>query len=122
MKRFVSLLVFLFFLSVTAHAGEANVIEVKMTHTDGSTYRFDVTVRHADDGWKHYANKWDVTSPDGTILGTRILAHPHVDEQPFTRSLGGVKISEDIKEVIVRAHDLVHGYGGKTVTIEAPGK
>ena len=109
-------------LATTAYAGEADVIAVKMTHTGSSTYRFDVTVRHADDGWKHYANKWDVTSPDGTILGTRILAHPHVDEQPFTRSLGGVKISEDIKEVIVRAHDLVHGYGGKTVTVEAPGK
>ena len=120
MKRFLSLLVFLFFLSTTAHAGEADVIEVKMTQTDGSAYHFDVTVRHADDGWQHYANKWDVMSPDGTILGTRILAHPHIDEQPFTRGLGGVKISKDIKEVIVRAHDLVHGYGGKTVAVTMP--
>jgi hypothetical protein len=79
-------------------------------------------VRHADEGWKHYADKWDVTAPDGTVLGTRILAHPHVDEQPFTRSLIGVKILESIDRVTVRGHDLVHGYGGKTVIVTAPGK
>ena len=37
-------------------------------------------------GWEHYANKWDVVGPDDTILGTRVLLHPHVNEQPFTRS------------------------------------
>ena len=110
----------LLLLSTTAYAGEADVIEVNLTHTGNHTYRLDVTVRHADEGWKHYANKWEVTAPDGTVLGTRILAHPHVDEQPFTRSLSGVKIPADINEVIVRAHDLVHEYGGKTVTVAVP--
>ena len=110
----------LLLLSTAAYAGEADVIEVNITPAGNNTYRLDVTVRHADEGWKHYANKWEVTAPDGTVLGTRILAHPHVDEQPFTRSLSGVKIPTDIREVIVRAHDLVHGYGGKTVTIAVP--
>ena len=101
-------------------AGEADVIEVKVRRMAADSWSFDVTVRHTDEGWKHYANKWDVISPDETILGTRILAHPHVDEQPFTRSLTGVKIPESIAKVTVRAHDLVHGYGGKTVTVEIP--
>jgi hypothetical protein len=89
--------------------------------TGKKTYSFDVTVRHTDDGWNHYADKWDVTAPDGTVLGTRTLYHPHVDEQPFTRSLSGVKIPASIKEVTVRAHDSKHGYGGKTFTVAVPG-
>jgi len=118
-------LIYIFFaclvlMSTAACAGEADVIEVNVRRIAGDTYDFDVTVRHTDEGWKHYANKWDVTAPDGTVLGTRILAHPHVDEQPFTRSLAGVKIPEDIDEVTLRAHDLVHGYGGKTATVAIP--
>jgi len=112
----------LLLMSTAAYAGEADVIEVNVKRIAGDTYNFDVTVRHKDEGWKHYADKWDVISPGGTVLGTRILAHPHVDEQPFTRSLAGVKIPEDIDEVTVRAHDLVHGYGGKTVEVAVPGK
>lgn len=120
-------LIYIFFtclvlMSTAAYAGEADVMEVNVRRIAGDTYNFDVTVRHTDEGWKHYANKWDVTAPDGTVLGTRILAHPHVDEQPFTRSLTGVKIPEDIDEVTLRAHDLVHGYGGKTVKVAVPGK
>jgi len=112
----------LLLMSTAAYAGEADVIEVNVRHIADDTYKFDVTVRHTDEGWKHYADKWDVTAPDGTVVGTRILAHPHVDEQPFTRSLAGVKISGNIDEVTVRAHDLVHGYGGKTVKVAVPGK
>ena len=112
----------LLLMSTAAYAGEADVIEVNVRHIADDTYKFDVTVRHTDEGWKHYADKWDVTAPDGTVVGTRILAHPHVDEQPFTRSLAGVKIPEGIGKVTVRAHDLVHGYGGKTVNVTVSGK
>ena len=56
-------------------------------------------------------------APDGTVLGTRVLVHPHETEQPFTRSLGGVEIPETVAEVTLRAHDSVHGYGGKEVTV-----
>ncbi len=120
-------LIYIFFtclllMSTAAYAGEADVIEVKVRGNAGDSYNFDVTVRHTDEGWKHYADKWDVTAPDGTVLGTRILAHPHVGEQPFTRSLAGVKIPENIAEVTIRAHDLVHEYGGKTVKVAVPGK
>ena len=106
--------------NTAADAGEADIIKVEVRHIGGDTYKFDVTVRHADEGWEHFANKWEVLAPDGTVLGTRILAHPHVEEQPFTRSLSGVKIPENIAEVTVRGHDLVHGYGGKTVTVALP--
>ena len=121
MKLFLGIVVCAFLLGAQAYAGEADVINVKI-RSAGSTYSFDVTVKHADEGWDHYADKWDVVAPDGTVLGTRTLYHPHVDEQPFTRSLSGVKIPDSIKEVTVRAHDKVHGYGGKTLTVAVPGK
>jgi hypothetical protein len=110
----------LLLMTTAAFAGEADVIEVEVSRIGGDTYKLDVTVRHADEGWEHFANKWEVLAPNGTILGTRVLAHPHVEEQPFTRSLSGVKIPENLAEVIVRAHDLVHGYGGKKVTVAVP--
>ncbi len=120
-------LVYIFFgcillMTTSVYAGQADVVEVDVKRTAGGTYKFDVTVRHADKGWKHFADKWDIIAPDGTVLGTRILAHPHENEQPFTRSLAGVKIPANLKEVTVRAHDLVHGYGGKTVKVAVPKK
>lgn len=102
------------------HAGEADVVKVDARRTGKDTYQFNVTVSHADSGWDHYANKWDVLAMDGTVLGTRTLHHPHVDEQPFTRSLSGVKIPDRVKTVTVRAHDSVHKYGGKVISFDLP--
>ena len=103
-----------------ALAGEADVLDVAVACNSESICRFDVTVKHNDEGWKHYANRWEVLSPDGEILATRVLAHPHVNEQPFTRSLTNVKIPSDLVEVVLRAHDLVHEYGGKEFVVKLP--
>ena len=86
--------------------------------------RFDVhvTLRHTDTGWDHYANRWEVLGPAGDVLATRVLYHPHVNEQPFTRSLDGVAIPAGLTWVRVRGHDLVHGYGGREVTLSVPGR
>ena len=104
-------------LPATLFAGEADVIKVEVDKS-GSTYSFSVTVKHADESWQHYANKWDVVSLEGQVFATRILHHPHVNEQPFTRSLSGVAVDSGIDSVIIRAHDLVHGYGGKEMVVE----
>ena len=101
-----------------AEAGEANVVDVRATKQRDGNYRFDVAVRHADAGWKHYADGWQVLAPDGRVLGMRKLLHPHDNEQPFTRSLSGVRIPNRIGRVSVRAHDKVHGWGGKEITVE----
>lgn len=101
-------------------AGEADVEKVKISKESAGSYRFDVTVRHDDKGWDHYANKWEVVAPDGKVLGTRILAHPHDTEQPFTRSLGGVKIPAGVEKVRVRAYDSVHGAGGTEQEVVVP--
>jgi hypothetical protein len=103
-----------------AWAGKADVLEVQIIETGTDTYRVTATVRHADTGWDHYADKWDVIGPDGQVFGTRELLHPHVDEQPFTRSLNDVKISPEVQSVTVQAHDSVHGYGGSKVSVDVP--
>lgn len=106
-------------LPASALAGQADVLEV-VVDRQGDTYRFDVTVRHADTGWDHYADAWEIVAPDGTVLGVRTLFHPHVDEQPFTRSLTGVKVPAGVDTVTVRARDKVHGWGGREATVTVP--
>ena len=101
-------------------AGEADVLDVDVSCNSESICRFDVTVKHGDEGWQHYANRWEVLSPDGEILATRVLAHPHDNEQPFTRSLANVRIPSDLHEVVVRAHDLQHEYGGEEFVVKLP--
>ncbi|MEM9023261.1 MAG: immunoglobulin domain-containing protein [Bacteroidota bacterium] len=75
-------------------------------------------VRHHDQGWNHYANAWEVLDPkSGKVLATRVLAHPHDQEQPFTRSLGNIRIPDAAGEVVVRARCNQHGFMGKQVTL-----
>ncbi|WP_244313627.1 hypothetical protein [Stappia sediminis] len=104
----------------SAAAGEADIVDAKATRTGEGVWRFDVTVSHADEGWEHYADRFDIIAPDGIVLGERILLHPHVTEQPFTRSLTGVQIPEGVTFVEIRANDKVHGLGGKTLKLDLP--
>lgn len=117
-KYIVGLLItILLSYSSTAVAGQARIIDVSVTNNNGS-FRFDVTLEHADSGWDHYADGWEVVSPAGDVLGKRVLAHPHVNEQPFTRSLSGVQIPQDVKTVSIRAHDSVHGYNKEMFEVD----
>ena len=60
----------------TAAAGKATVVKATASQGAGGVYSFSTTVAHADTGWKHYADKFEVLAPDGAVLGTRILVHP----------------------------------------------
>ncbi len=104
-----------------AAAGQADVIAA-VAHCRGDVCAFDVTVRHADAGWEHYADRFEVVDASGHVLGTRVLRHPHVDEQPFTRRLVGVTVPPELSQVTVRAHDSVHGWGGAEVVVELPAR
>jgi len=95
-------------LTGSLFANEATVEDVHVTKHNG-TYNFAVRILHRDSGWDHYVNRYEVVDKKGRVLATRVLVHPHEHEQPFTRSLGGVKI-EGLKRVYVRAHDSVDGY------------
>lgn len=96
----------------------AQVRRVVARETSPGVWRFEVTVRHDDTGWDHYADEWQVLdSESGEVLGTRTLAHPHVDEQPFTRSQSGIEVPSDTS-VVVRAKCNVHGFGGREVEVD----
>ena len=105
--------------------GNADVIYVKAFQNNDESWNFQVTVSHLDTGWDDYADGWDVFLEDGTILKpdpssnfTRLLLHPHENEQPFTRNQNNIQIPKQIDKVFVRAHDSVDGFGGKEVTVD----
>ncbi len=112
----------LLFVAGPGLAGEVEVVGAEARAEGGGAFGFSVTLRHRDEGWKHYADEWQVLAPDGTVLGTRVLYHPHVDEQPFTRALSGVKVPAGLKSVRIRAHDKVHGDGPTPFEVELPGR
>ena len=96
------------------------VIEKIEAHRTGTAWRFDVTLSHGDTGWDHYADGWRVLDMDGEELGMRTLFHPHVDEQPFTRSLGDLHIPDATAQVQVEARDSVFGWSGEPVVFTLP--
>ncbi len=96
---------------------EANVTGVKYTQLEDGSYNFDVTLYHDDDGEApNYADSWEVESMNGTLLGTRVLAHSHGTVE-FTRS-ANIGIPEDIDELVIRGHDQIHGYGGQVILVK----
>ena len=93
------------------------VIESAEARYSGGAWIFNVTLRHEDTGWDDYADGWRVVQEDGTVLGTRVLLHPHVNEQPFTRSLGGVSVPDGVDQVFVEARTLTHGWGAARLPV-----
>jgi len=102
----------------------AQVVYVKAV-LRAESWTFSVTVRHRDEGWDHYADRWQVLNPaSGAVIGERTLLHPHETEQPFTRSQSGIEIPADVSAVLVRAGCTKHGFGGAEVLVDLsnPGK
>lgn len=106
-------------------SGNADVTFVRAIQDSNGTWSFHVTVSHPDTGWEDYADGWDILLEDGTVLKpdpsspfTRLLLHPHVGEQPFTRSQNGIQIPAGAAIVIVRAHDILDGFGGVEISVD----
>jgi hypothetical protein len=110
----------LLLLAPASHAGEVSILEVSVECPGSCT--FSVTLEHADQGWNHYANQWDVVTLDGRLLKSRVLYHPHDNEQPFTRSVSGVLIPEGMNKVKIRARDTRHGYSDQEFIVDIPGR
>ena len=92
-------------IATTASADPAHVTAVTMSGDSIS-----VTIQHPDTGWDHYADGWEVLDADGNRIGFRELAHPHVNEQPFTRSTSGVAIPNGATSVFIRTRCSVDGW------------
>ncbi|MEM6588493.1 MAG: hypothetical protein AAF641_08610 [Pseudomonadota bacterium] len=98
-------------------AHDAKVVEVRVEQA-GMLWNFHVTVEHGDTGWDHYADGWEVQDADGNRLAYRKLLHPHVNEQPFTRSLSGVAVPDGTEAVFVRAHCSESGWSSSRMKVD----
>ena len=114
-KKYLAVCSLLFTSAVFANDVEiVNVVLIKHT----GTWRADVTLKHADAGWQHYADAWRLVDSKGNEIGKRTLYHPHENEQPFTRSLSNFTIPKDVKFIFVEAHDKKHGWSSQKVKID----
>ncbi|MGR3622262.1 hypothetical protein [Pseudophaeobacter sp.] len=104
-------------LASPALAEEPQILQVS-TQKIGAAWRFSVTLQHPDTGWAHYADGWRVLDMQGKELGLRNLAHPHEQEQPFTRSLGGIVLPAGTTQVQVQARCLVDSWASETFIVD----
>ncbi|MDX1433022.1 MAG: hypothetical protein R3286_11310 [Gammaproteobacteria bacterium] len=101
-----------------ALAGDVEIVHARFKQSSPGSWAVEVTLRHGDEGWDHYADAWRVVSAAGDVLGTRTLYHPHVNEQPFTRGLATVVVPHDASTVYVEAHDSVHGWSPQRLEVD----
>lgn len=108
---------FLLLTSSALWAGEVEIVNA--TFSRGAIdWSASVTLRHADTGWKHFADAWRIVDGSGKELGKRVLHHPHEKEQPFTRSLHNIKITPETRYVYVEAHENVHGWSKQRLKVQ----
>ena len=104
-------------LSATVFANEVEIVKVEL-EPSANRWTFHVTLSHEDTGWDHFADGWRIVDSKGNELGYRKLWHPHVEEQPFTRTLANVLVPEGTNIIFIEAHDKVHGWAKKKVKID----
>ncbi len=102
----------------TSEAGDVRILAAEFRNSGGDSWSANVTLKHVDTGWDHYADNWRVVDGAGNILGDRVLYHPHVDEQPFMRGLDAVNVPEGTTTVYIEAHDTVHGWSQNRLTVD----
>ncbi|MDU9003109.1 hypothetical protein [Sedimentitalea todarodis] len=107
-------------LAPLSAGADAPVIEDVTVRQGAGGLTFDVTLSHPDTGWEHYADGWRVLDMAGDELGLRVLLHPHVEEQPFTRSLGGISVPDGATQVQIQARCLVDGWSDQTTIVTLP--
>lgn len=99
-----------------AYAGEVAIVAANFRTMDNRLWSIQVTLQHADTGWEHYADRWRVVDSKGRVFADRVLYHPHVDEQPFTRGLRALTLPVTT-QLYVEAHDNVHGWAKQRLPV-----
>ena len=115
--RIISALYLLLLSAGSVQAGNVSILFAELKDNGGSWY-VAVTLGHKDEGWNHYADSWRIVDQKGKLLAKRTLAHPHVQEQPFTRSLSYAKIPVGTKIVFIEATDTIHGLSPDRLRID----
>lgn len=96
------------------------VIAVKVKHSSGDRWRFDVTLSSTYDSPQRYADGWRVLDAQGNELGVRVLGHDHANEQPFTRSHTIQIPSDHTGAVFLEARDQANGWSGQRYRVKLP--
>lgn len=119
LKTFIAL-IFVSCAATQAYASDVQIIQASFVRNEKGSWNINVTLKHADEGWKHFANAWRVVDKLGNVLANRVLGHPHphVNEQPFTRGLSNISISKKVQMVFIEAHDLKHGWAPKRLKVD----
>lgn len=97
-----------------------DVVDATVVADGEGLFTVSATLSSPYDTPARYADAWRVMDPGGQVLGERVLLHDHATEQPFTRSLRGVAIPDDVAEVTIQGRDRLNGWGGATVTVPVP--
>lgn len=104
--------------SVAALArADAPIVTAATATSNGMGWTISVTIEHPDTGWDHFADGWEVLDEAGNVLGFRKLHHPHVDEQPFTRSLNDVMLPDGTRRIFIRTKCSVDGLSHETFEV-----
>ena len=109
---------FLVLTAFNVNAVDVKILAVDLYSSHDNSWLVKVTLEHNDTGWDHYADNWQVVDTEGNVLGNRLLMHPHVNEQPFTRGLTGLKVPNGITTVFIKAHDKVHGWTKNSLKVD----
>lgn len=104
--------------SLAALGGQVKIVDADFSKDGTGKWSISVTLHHDDAGWDHYADQWRVVDTTGAVIGKRVLYHPHVNEQPFTRSLHGISLPQMKSELYIEAHDSVHGWTPNRLKVE----
>lgn len=114
---FKTALTLAFLFTAQSAVADNGVIENVRVTQSGGLWTFDVTVSHGDTGWDHFADAWRILDASGNEIAIRKLIHPHVDEQPFTRSLSGIQLPAGTTQVGIQVRDTVSGWSAEIKTV-----
>jgi hypothetical protein len=120
------LMVSAFALSISSAAQASDVariadVQIKRDSADqAGIYHIRVTIEHEDTGWDDYVEAWEITSPEGELLGVRPFFEPELETTRTVTALAGVVIPEDIRTVTIRARTHPNGIEGDPVQVQLP--
>lgn len=92
--------------------GDHAIVTQVSVSGDENNYTFNVTLSSPDTGCDQYADWWEIFDDEEELQYRRILLHSHVNEQPFSRSGGPVRIAKD-RKVYIRGHMNNTGYSNQ---------